>query len=52
MCLSGLEMGAHAVCTLKIDGKHDVLTLFLPEDKNKKQLSLSRHAFEVAGDVS
>ena len=40
------------VCTLKKDGKHDLLALFLPEDKNKTQLSLSRLAREVAGDVS
>ena len=48
-CLSGLEMGVNAVCTLKIDGKHDLLTIFfLPEDKNKMQLSLLRHTCEVA----
>ena len=45
-------MGVNTVCTLKIDGKHDFLTIFPPEDKNKTQLSLSRRAREVAGDVS
>ena len=35
-----------------IDGKHDLLTIFLPEDKNKTQLSVSRRAREVADDVS
>ena len=37
---------------LKIDGKHDLLTIFLPEDKNKTQLSLSSRAREVADEVS
>ena len=33
-------MGVNIVCTLKIDGKHDLLSIILPEDKNKLQLSL------------
>ena len=45
-------MGVSKVCTLKIDGKHDLLTIFLPEDKNKTQLSLSSRAREVADEVS
>ena len=28
MCLSGLEMGVNTVCTLEVDGKHDLLTIF------------------------
>ena len=28
MCLSGLEMSVNIVCTLKIDGKHDLFTSF------------------------
>ena len=28
MCLSGLEIGVNTVCTLKVDGKHDLLTIF------------------------
>ena len=51
-CLSGFEMGVNTVCTFKIAGKHDLLTIFLPEKKNKTQLSLSRRAREVADDVS
>ena len=47
-CLSGLEMGGNTVCTLKIDGKHDLLSIF----SYKTQLSLSRRAHEVAGDVN
>ena len=27
-CLSGLEMGVNTVCTLNIDGKHDLLAIF------------------------
>ena len=38
--------------SLKIDEKHDVLAFFLPEDKIKTQLSISRRACKVAGDVS
>ena len=46
-------MGVNIVCTCKIDGKPDLFTFFfLPEDKNKPQLSLSRRAREVADDVS
>ena len=52
MCLSGIEMGVNAVCTVKIDGKHDLLTFFYLKDKNKTQLSLSGRAREVADDVS
>ena len=45
-------MGVNAVCALKIDGKNDLLTFFfLLEDKNKTQLSLSRRARVVVGDV-
>ena len=54
MCLSGLKMGVTIVCTLKIDGKHDCslfLHLYFPEANNKTQLSFSRHAREVVGDV-
>ena len=51
-CLSGLEMGVNPVCIFKIDGKHDLLTIFLPENKNKTQLNVSRRAREVADDVS
>ena len=52
MCLFGLEiMGVNIVCTLKIHGKHGLLTNFLPEDKNKTQLSLSCRAHEVADEV-
>ena len=28
MCLLGLEMGVNTVCTLKMDGKYDLLTIF------------------------
>ena len=48
MRVYGIVMGVNVVCTLKIDGKHDLFTLYLPEDKNKTQLSLSRFAREVA----
>ena len=44
-------MGGNTVCTLKIDDTISRL-IFLPEDKNKTQLSLSRRAREVADDVS
>ena len=44
--LSGLE---RSVNSLKIDRFVDV---FLPKDKNKTQLSLSRHALDVANGVS
>ena len=45
-------MGVDAVCTFKIDGKHDLLPILLPEAKKKIQLSLSRWACEVADDIS
>ena len=45
-------MAGNTVCTLKIDGKHDLLTFFFSENKNKTQLSLSRRARDVADDVS
>ena len=32
-CLLGSEMGVNSVCTLKIDGKDDLLIFFRPEDK-------------------
>ena len=51
VCLMGLEMGVNIVCTLKTDGKHDLLT-FSQRTKNKTQLSLSRRVREVADDVS
>ena len=45
-------MSVNTVCTRKIDWKRDLLTIFfLPEGKNKTQLSTSRRAREVAGDV-
>ena len=45
-------MGVNSVFTLKIGGKHDLLTIFiLPEDKNNTQLSLSCRAREV-NDIS
>ena len=52
MCLTGLEMGGNIVCTFKIDGKHDLFLLIHPEDKNNSQLSLSRRARKVDGDIS
>ena len=45
-------MGVNTVCTVKIEIKHDLLIVFLPEDKNKTQLSLLHRAREVAEDVS
>ena len=51
-CSSCLEMGVNAVCTLKIDRKYVLLTIFLPEDKNKTRLSISQCAREVADDGS
>ena len=50
--LLGLEMGVNVGCTLKIDGKHDLLTILLPEDKSKTQLSILRRACKAADDVS
>ena len=50
--LSGLVMGVNIVCTLKIDGKHDFWLFYLPEDKNKMQLSLSHRVRQAAGDDS
>ena len=52
MCLSGLQMGVNTVCTLNMDGKHDLLTIFSSRGQKKPQLSLSCRACEVAGDVS
>ena len=45
-------MGGNTVCTLKIDGNTICWLFFLPEGKNKMQLSLSRRAREVVDDVS
>ena len=45
-------MGVNTVGTVKIETKHDLLTVFLPEDKNKTQQSLLRRAREAADDVS
>ena len=48
----GLEMGFNTVAILEIDGNTICRLFFLPEDKNKTQLSLLRRAREVADDVS
>ena len=46
---NGCKLSLH----LKNRRKHDLMTFFfLPEDKNKTQLSLSHRAREVAGDIS
>ena len=51
--LSGLEMGVNIVCNFKNRQKTRFVDyFFLPVDKNKTQLSLSRRACEVVGDVS
>ena len=34
--LSGLEMVSNTVCTLKIDGKHDLLTIFSARGQKQK----------------
>ena len=47
MCLSGLKMGVNSVCTLKIDGKHNLLTIFSSrrqkQNATKPLTSRARH---------
>ena len=38
MSSSGLEMVGNAVCTLKIDGKLDLLTIFFFQKINKRAM--------------
>ena len=45
-------MGVKLVSTLKIDGKHDLLTFFSSRGQQQKTAKLSRRACEVAGDIS
>ena len=41
-------MGVNTVCTLQIDGKHDLLTIF--SSRGQKQ-NAERRAHEVANDI-
>ena len=50
-CLSGLEMGVDKFALKNRRKTRFVDHLFLPEDKNKMQLSLSCRAREVAGEI-
>ena len=51
-CFSDLEMSVNPVCTLKIDGKHDLLTVLSSRGQKQNATKLSRRAREVADDVS
>ena len=45
-------MDANIVCTLKIDGKHDLLTIFTSRGQKQIATKPLTPALEVAGDVS
>ena len=51
-CLSGLEMGVNSVCILKIDRKHDLLTISSSRGLKQDTTKPSRHTHEVAGNIS
>ena len=44
MSLSGLEMGGNTVGTLKIDGKHELLTIFSSR-RHKQNATYSKYFF-------